>query len=176
MNRGVPAIVPATNVSAWLALTESDRGNGCVKVIPGTHRKWYDTSEVEGSGMFNRGLWLDGFDDAEADYIELEAGQFFLFNESLVHGSDPNPSDRDRTGVVYRYTPTSTRVLEGRRIDESGMPLARWHAILVHGRDEHGHNRLGPPPDRDLHPLGPVRRVIGRFRRRYYKHVHGGTS
>lgn len=168
-----PAIDPAVSVTAWVALSPAVRENGCMRVLPGSHRRWYEPVPSEDGGIFGRGLRLEGLPDVEPAYLELEPGQFFLFNQSTVHGSDANTADFDRTGVAFRFTPTSTRIYAGREIDGSGMPLARWHAVLVHGSDTHGHNRLGPPPAGDDPPDGLLRQVTGRLRRRYYQLVHG---
>ena len=172
--RDVPALVPGVSLSAWVALTRSSRENGCVKFLPGTHTAWHEPEVVEdGRGIFGRNVALTQFDDAEPYYMELEPGEFVLFSESLVHGSDANESDSDRTGVVFRFTPTSTRIYEGLRVDGKGMPLSGWHGILVRGEDRHGRARLGAPPERDVVPVGRVRRLAGRLRRRWYHHVHG---
>jgi len=168
----IPALEPCTNVAAWLACTTASKANGCVKLLPGTHLQPMEERPTDGSGPFGRDTELVGLERFEPVYMELEPGQFFLFNESVVHGSDANRSDTDRTGVVFRFTPTSTRIYSGRQFDDSGMPVKAWHAILVHGRDDEGHNRLGPAPSGENLP-GRVGRLIGRVRRRYYRLVHG---
>jgi len=173
LHADVPSIEPAVAVTCWLALTETTRANGCMKLVPGSHHAWHDLEPVEGHGLFGRGLKLKGFDDVEPTHFELQPGQFFLFSESVVHGSDANRSDADRTGVVFRYTPTSTRVYRDMAIDGAGMPTKGWHAVLVRGEDTHGHNKLGPPPQVDAPPMSVFRRALSPLRRRWYQRVHG---
>ena len=130
-HRNLPAIQPAENVTCWFALTPATKANGCMKVIPGSHKQTFThkKAEVEGKGLFSK--VLDGLDTSEAIYIELEPGQFFFFNEQLVHSSEANDSDTDRSGIAIRITPTSTKVYPNQTVDGQGMHLKNWHAILV---------------------------------------------
>ena len=77
---------PPAVVTAWLAFTDSRKDNGCVRCIPGSHRKGLlPVVETHGEGnMLSRGQTIE-LDDAEkrAVDIELEAGEI-----SLHHGLD----------------------------------------------------------------------------------------
>lgn len=161
-HRNVPAIDPAENVTCWFALTRATRANGCMKVIPGSHKNTFAHKKVDEGGLFDK--VLDGLDPSDAVYIELEPGQFFFFNEKLVHSSEANGSDTERSGIAIRITPTSTRVYPNQKVDGQGMHLKNWHAILVSGEDRYGHNRLGPPPTEDFYPAGALRKALGRIR------------
>ena len=169
----IPAIVPAVNITAWVALSDCSIENGCVQFFPGTHHKIYETKLSTSRGFFGRGIELVGLEDIEPVYMEIKRGQFFLFQETVVHCSDVNHSDSDRTGIGFRFTPTSTKVYDDNPIDSRGMPLKRWHTILVSGKNNYGHNRIGGAPQHDDYPNGPIQNLISTIRRRYYKRVHG---
>ncbi len=73
--------------------------------------------------------------------LELEAGQFSLHHERIVHGSLPNDTDRQRIGLALFYIPTSVRSTIGRR-----------PASLVRGADTYGHWDSDPIPEVDRDP------------------------
>ena len=116
---------------------------------------------------------FENLPEGDPVYMEVEAGQFFLFNERIVHGSDRNTSASERSAVSIRFTATSTRVHQDMRIDGQGLPLRNWHAVLLRGRDAYGHNRLGPPPERDFHPISGLRDGLGVLRHRYLRFRYG---
>ena len=172
--RLLPAIEPAENITCWLALTDATKGNACVQLIPGSHKREYKVRAVEHSeGIFGRGYVMDGLNTSTRVYMELKAGQFFLFTEHTVHGSDPNDSDTERAGIAIRITSNSTKIYKDMKVDGQGMPLKNWHAIQVHGHDTYGHNKIGPPPDRDYYHFGRIKRLRGRLMRRWYRRVYG---
>ena len=47
----------------------------------------------------------------QAVNIELQAGSVSVHHPNIVHGSNPNTSDRRRCGLTIRYIPTSTRII-----------------------------------------------------------------
>lgn len=106
---------PMEVVTLWVAVTESTRDNGCLRVIPGTH-----TGELGGlrqaAAVDNvLGAELDAeVDEAGAVDLELAPGDVSVHHPGIVHGSTPNTSDRWRRGLTIRYIPTSTRITDPR--------------------------------------------------------------
>jgi hypothetical protein len=99
-------------VTVWLALDRTDRENGCMKVIPGSHHT-PDSAyrEVdENSNLF--GTEIDEIDDSKAVYFELERNECSLHDGRLVHGADPNTSSRRRCGYTMRYFDQSMKCLD----------------------------------------------------------------
>lgn len=135
---------PHEEITAWVALTPSDRTNGCVRVIPGTHRggDFTHVETFESSNLLSRGQTIQGLDIATAVDMELRPGQFSVHHEKLVHGSDPNNSDDRRIGIAFMYVPTHVRSTVGRRA-----------SILVRGEDRHGYWDDDPVPRFDLDPV-----------------------
>jgi chlorinating enzyme len=129
---------PMVTVSAWLALTPSTRENGCLEVIPGSHQRplpFVRTSDARYSIGFG-GMRADPACFSEADGIELpmEAGQFILFNERLLHHSNPNRTAERRLGLGIRVTVPFVKVYE------------RVPCIMLGGEDRFGFNRFVAPP------------------------------
>ncbi len=111
-------------------MTDSNPGNGCMRVIPGTQsgpaRDHVETRAAD--NLLTRGQTIEGVDKADAVNLVLRAGQFSLHHDNIIHGSAPNRSDDGRIGVALTYFSTATRPLQG-----------RLSALLVRGEDRYGH-------------------------------------
>lgn len=132
-------------VTAWVALSPSNRSNGAMEVIPGTHLMdqipHRDTFAKE--NLLSRGQEVAVDVDArKAVMLELEPGEISLHHVRLVHGSAPNPSDDRRIGYAIRYIPTDVQQIA----DKSD-----W-ATLVRGTDRFNHFRHEPRATTDLEP------------------------
>jgi hypothetical protein len=142
-------IRPLANCTVWLALEESTRDNGCLRVIPRSHsaRQLHEHLHEERSDLtLNQRLAAGSFDEASAVDLELQPGEMSLHDVYMIHGANENRSSRRRTGVALRYMP-STSVFErglrpadgktGLAVDFGNRPL--W---LVKGCDRSGRNDL----------------------------------
>jgi len=131
-------------ITAWVAFTPSNRANGCMRVIPGSHRaqlRHVDTFAKH--NLLTRGQEIAAeVDESQAVDIVLSPGQFSLHHVLIVHGSDPNPSDDRRIGFAIRYISTRVKQTVG-QIDS---------ATLVRGVDRFGHFKREPRPARDFDP------------------------
>ena len=131
-------------VTAWVALTPSNKENGAMEFIPGTHT----TDQIPHRDTFAKDNLLTRgqevaveVDQSKAVRIDLEPGEISLHHVRLVHGSPPNPSNDRRIGFAIRYIPTTVKQLEG---NDS--------ATLVRGVDTYHHFELEPKPERDMDP------------------------
>ena len=125
------------SVSAWIALTPSERGNGCMRAIPGSHRDGLLDHEnvLDDPDLLNRRgerLRMD-VDDAQAVDLELQAGEMSLHHTNIVHGSGANSSDRPRIGFIVRFV-TSRTTNRDREV------------MRVRGEADCSHLRLASPP------------------------------
>ena len=140
-------IRPLATCTAWVALEPSTRANGCLRVIPGSHRAQQlheHLHEDRDDLTLNQRLASGSFDEAQAVDIELEPGQMSLHDVYMIHGAAANRSGQRRTGVALRYMPAtshfdrSLKPVHGRTgvpVDFSQRPL--W---LVSGVDRCGRN------------------------------------
>jgi non-haem Fe2+, alpha-ketoglutarate-dependent halogenase len=132
--------------TAWIALSDSTPENGAMRVVPGTHLMdqipHRDTFRKE--NLLSRGqeIMVD-VDESKAVTLDLKAGEMSLHHVRLIHGSEPNPSDKRRIGFAIRYIPTSVRQIAG----------AHDSATLVRGTDRYGHFELEQRPDADMSPV-----------------------
>ena len=96
-----------TIVGAWIALDEALPENGCMMVIPGTHR--------EGPmPHWTRRDWQICDTDVQVGRsvaVPLPPGGCLLFHGLLHHGSPPTGSDRRRWALQFHYRPGSVQAL-----------------------------------------------------------------
>ncbi|MEM7020328.1 MAG: phytanoyl-CoA dioxygenase family protein [Pseudomonadota bacterium] len=104
---------PTKTVTIWLAIDDVTEENAPMRFLPGTHRGGkYDWKPATGEFVLAQEI-----EDA-ADYGEpfdniLKAGQLSIHASTLIHGSEPNHSDKRRCGLTFRYIPSDCGVKEG---------------------------------------------------------------
>ena len=79
----------------------------------------------------------------EARKVLLERGQILMFDIFLMHGSQPNRSNKKRRGMTMRLMPTTSHF--DRSIAQDA--LANLPLMLVRGGDKCGKNDLQEPGD-----------------------------
>jgi len=119
-------------VTVWLALGPSNRENGCMRVIPGTHENG-GFSEYRPTDMTTQTFHAEivEVDEDQAVYFELERGECSLHDGRIVHGATPNTSPIRRTGYTMRYFPASVKVLPVEANEG-------WKLWLARGKDSAG--------------------------------------
>ena len=135
---------PMQVVSLWLALDDSTPENGCMRVIPRSHKSELGRllPRTDIPNVLLSGMDESRFDPGEATDVVLRAGDVSIHHPNIVHGSDPNYSDHRRCGLTIRYIPTTTRILTD---DERPFPSA----FLLRGNPMREINRYNPWPQFD---------------------------
>lgn len=131
-------------VTAWVALTPSNAGNGAMGFIPNTHTadQMPHRDTFAKNNLLTRGQEVAvDVDASRAVTIELEPGEISLHHVRLVHGSPANLSNDRRIGFAVRYIPTSVAQVAGRD-----------SASLVRGSDRFHHFDLEPRPSTEMDP------------------------
>ncbi|NIK56721.1 phytanoyl-CoA dioxygenase family protein [Kribbella shirazensis] len=96
---------PGTCVAAWMALDKVDEANGCLEVVPGSHR-WpiLCTEKADTTVSFTDVTVPLPSSDGAAVPVEMEPGDVLFFHGALVHGSNPNvTTDRFRRALIGHY-------------------------------------------------------------------------
>lgn len=156
----------AGTITAWTAFTDSTRENGCLQLIPGSHKEMhYDESKkmtyvAENINQVDKGGVSRGFfgydyrqlqkdpswrpNEEDAFPLVMQKGQCVIFRSTVMHASLPNTSKRSyRMGFAARYVPTSVQVYPNTDVvEEYGgtISLEQYGAVLVSGQDTYGHN------------------------------------
>ena len=104
-------IDPIETFTLWLAIDDSTRENGCMQVLPGSHR----SRRVLDHGVFPEDgsvlpQSIPELDTSSAVDVEVPAGHYSVHDAFLLHGSNPNPSTRRRCGITIKYVPTHVRL------------------------------------------------------------------
>jgi ectoine hydroxylase-related dioxygenase (phytanoyl-CoA dioxygenase family) len=119
-------IDPPALVSCWTALDEATEENGCVRMIPGSHRRGV-IEHKRGDDSF---LHAQGIDVSQAVPVVLPVGGCSFHHSCTAHGSGPNPTPFRRRGLVTSYM----------RADSTwrGDPQKKPHFPLLRGREHEG--------------------------------------
>ncbi len=122
---------PTKAVTVWLAIDDADVENGCMRFLAASHlhgHLTYRKSSPEEHNVLNQAIdnpeqYGTPIDDT------LQAGQISIHSDLLLHGSEPNTSNRRRCGLTLRYTPADVRAELG------------WNAkgVIVAGFDSSHH-------------------------------------
>lgn len=102
------------SLTAWIALTESNEENGCLRVVPGTHKDGYHphVSAGDSANMLRGGEQVDlALDETQAIPLILRPGQMSLHHVDTVHGSEPNRSGTPRVGFTIRFASAEVEVV-----------------------------------------------------------------
>jgi phytanoyl-CoA hydroxylase len=95
---------PGTCVAAWMALDKVDQANGCLEVVPGSHRWPILCTEKADTKVSFTDVTVPLPDADAAVPVEMEAGDVLFFHGALVHGSAPNiTTDRFRRALIGHY-------------------------------------------------------------------------
>jgi hypothetical protein len=129
---------PYNWVTAWVAITDSNEHNGCMRMWAGSHKedlKEHDQLFNEGN-LLTRGQTVNNVPIDKTTPLILKAGQMSLHHPTVVHGSDLNKSNDRRIGfVIQSYIGTDVKQVLG----ENSVQLAR-------GNDEFKyHKTIGRP-------------------------------
>ena len=114
-DNGYTPLVPEEYVTCWLALDDADLDNGCLWVIPGSHRQG-TVRHHNGAGPFRVGH--DG-PDADGVPVPVRRGSVLVFSSLLMHRSGPNTTDRPRRAWIIQYCSAAARSkLSGTLLDD----------------------------------------------------------
>ncbi len=140
-------IRPLATCTLWIAIEDSTVDNGCLRVIPGSHRAQELTAhqKVDRNDVVLNQRVVDGeFEDGEAVDVELEAGQMSMHDVYLIHGSNANRSARRRTGLAIRYMPATSLFVRDSQSDGASVGYAVYFSNrpiwLLKGEDRTGQN------------------------------------
>jgi non-heme Fe2+,alpha-ketoglutarate-dependent halogenase len=125
---------PPNVTTAWVALSPSTPENGCMRVVPKTHRTTLPQRDTYAAdNALSRGQEIDvEVDEAQGVNLVLSPGEISLHHIGIVHGSKVNDSNDPRIGFAIRYIAPEV-IQDGSQ---------RQMVLLVRGRDDHGHYNI----------------------------------
>jgi len=114
---------PHNWVTAWIAITDSNNENGCMRMWPKSHIKLKDHNQKFNEGnLLTRGQTVKNVPIEKTIPLILKAGQMSLHHPRIVHGSEQNNSKDRRIGfVIQSYIGTNVKQILGK----NSVQLAR---------------------------------------------------
>jgi phytanoyl-CoA hydroxylase len=118
--------------AAWIALDDATTENGCLWVLPGSHRRGviYPEREIDDARFdCTTEAYHFPYSDGEAVPVELPSGGAVIFNGYLLHRSLPNTQPRGLRRAVANHYMSAQSLLPWR------PPRDGEHMAMVDDRD-----------------------------------------
>tara|TARA_B100000686_G_scaffold317561_1_gene366467 strand:+ start:56 stop:883 length:828 start_codon:yes stop_codon:yes gene_type:complete len=95
---------PYNWVTAWIAVTDSNENNGCMRMWKGSHKEELKdhNQKFDEDNLLTRGQTVENVPLKETKPVILKAGQMSLHHPKIVHGSGLNYSKDRRIGFVIQ--------------------------------------------------------------------------
>ncbi|MBM3265105.1 MAG: phytanoyl-CoA dioxygenase family protein, partial [candidate division Zixibacteria bacterium] len=118
---------PMIAMTFWIAVDRADRENGCIRYVPGSHRKGMRPHALSNVLGFSQGLVDFGEEDSRIEEEAMVApGDVIAHHCMTIHRTDANPSDRQRRALGCVYFGKSAKVdREGQQAYQK-MLFEKW--------------------------------------------------
>jgi ectoine hydroxylase-related dioxygenase (phytanoyl-CoA dioxygenase family) len=99
-DNGYLFLEPQQHVTCWVALTDATEANGCIKLMPGLHKRGTFAHHTTPLGYVC-------FDEDPADCIAVPvgAGSVVVFSSLIPHATGPNVTDSTRKAYIIQFAP-----------------------------------------------------------------------
>ncbi len=131
---------PYNWVTAWIAVTDSNENNGCMRMWAGSQKEnlKYHNQNFDEDNLLTRGQTIENVPIKETKPVILKAGQMSLHHPKIVHGSGLNNSNDRRIGfVIQSYI--ATEVSQG---------LGKMYVQKARGEDKFKYHEYVPRPEK----------------------------
>jgi len=129
---------PYNWVTAWIAVTDSNEENGCMRMWSGSHKNNLKkhNQKFDENNLLTRGQTIENVPIDETKPVILEAGQMSLHHPAVVHGSGLNKSRDRRIGfVIQSYIGTNVKQV-----------LGKMYTQLARGKDSFNYHESATRP------------------------------
>ncbi len=129
---------PHNWVTVWVAVTDANEHNGCMRMLPGSHKQNIKTHEqkFDENNLLTRGQTITNVRLDKTEPIILKAGQVSLHHPLIVHGSGLNKSNDRRIGfVIQSYIGTNVNQVIG-----------KMYVQKARGKDKHRYHQYSKIP------------------------------
>ena len=95
---------PHNWVTAWIAITDSNEENGCMRMLTGSHKNnlTHHAQKFDEGNLLTRGQTVENVPIERTTPVILQAGQMSLHHPTIIHGSGLNNSNDRRIGFVVQ--------------------------------------------------------------------------
>ncbi|MBB6052844.1 phytanoyl-CoA dioxygenase family protein [Armatimonas rosea] len=135
-------------IGAWIALDDATIENGCLWVIPGSHKAGYlyPQRKHDEAEEYDFAPQSYGFDESLAVPVEVPVGSVVFFNGYLLHKSLKNRSEVYRRVLVSHYMNAWSLLPWSVKDGESVATADRRNVIPVAGADPYAWKGYDNPP------------------------------
>jgi ectoine hydroxylase-related dioxygenase (phytanoyl-CoA dioxygenase family) len=118
---GYTPVTPSPYLTLWLALNDATLENGCISVLPGSHKRGLLPHRQSPIGLLCHEL-----DDPDQGIpVPVKAGSMAVFQSLTVHKSGVNRSNGFRKAYIIQYSHAGLRNARTGEILTGKIPLAR---------------------------------------------------
>ena len=95
---------PHNWVTGWLAVTDANEENGCMRMWKGSHKEdlQFHNQKFDENNLLTRGQTIENVPIEETTPVILKAGQLSLHHPKIIHGSGLNKSKERRIGLAIQ--------------------------------------------------------------------------
>ncbi len=118
---------PYNWVTGWLAVTDANEENGCMRMWKGSHKEdlQFHNQKFNENNLLTRGQTVENVPIEKTSPVILKAGQLSLHHPKIIHGSGLNRSKERRIGfAIQSYI--------GCNVDQV---LGKMYVQLARGKD-----------------------------------------
>jgi ectoine hydroxylase-related dioxygenase (phytanoyl-CoA dioxygenase family) len=109
------AVNSDTRMSIWVPLQDTDERNGCLWIVPGSHKQGLQSYTIQNNGTCRKALIKEQVDLSTAVPVRMKAGSMLLFHALTWHSSKGNETDRVRRAFIVSYQEATVPIGRGKQ-------------------------------------------------------------
>ena len=106
-------------ISVWISLVPERVENGCLRVIPGSHRMNFERSRFDEALFFREDLSENQAVISDAVPVELDPGDVLFFHAKTLHAASRNHTLQTKYSAVFTFRAADNLPLPGTRSAEA---------------------------------------------------------
>jgi len=118
---GYTPVFPTPYLTLWLAINDATLQNGCISVLPGSHKEGLLPHVSTPLGL----TCHDNDHHDQGEKVPVSAGSLAAFWSLTAHKSGPNSSDSVRKAYIIQYSKSGLVSLRTGEVIEAVTPIAR---------------------------------------------------
>jgi ectoine hydroxylase-related dioxygenase (phytanoyl-CoA dioxygenase family) len=103
LNANNPETFSKTRMSAWVPLQAANKANGCLWIVPGSHRDGLESYTMADNGSCRKLIDREAYANEHAVAVPVDAGSVVLFSAWTWHMSKNNETDGIRRAFIISY-------------------------------------------------------------------------
>lgn len=93
----------SAKLSIWIALDDATPENGCLRLVPGSHREHFTPRKIDDGHGFGLRITDEDLGDRPIITVPVQQGSAIFFHDLALHSSCPNINGQDRWSVIPTY-------------------------------------------------------------------------